>query len=143
MITGMLGFGLLGAAASTFVRDQLKPGSGDRKPDQPLVKDLPGVIIRGGSAAIVVFLGVMGGLAIFSVNDNPRPNAYVLLFTCLAGAVFSERVWDWADDRLREQFGRKAQNDGVEERPAHREVERLHDPRNPEQHEGTSEGERP
>jgi hypothetical protein len=46
----------------------------------------------------------MGGLAVFSVNDNPRPNAYVLLFTCLAGAVFSDTVWKWAEAKLKSQL---------------------------------------
>ncbi|HEU4883876.1 MAG TPA: hypothetical protein VFT45_16570 [Longimicrobium sp.] len=113
LITGMLGFGLLGAAASTFVRDQLVSGGMQgRGPDQPLVKDLTGVVIRGGSAAIVVFLGVMGGLAVFSVNDNPRPNAYVLLFTCLAGAVFSDTVWKWAEAKLKSQLPDEDDADG-------------------------------
>jgi hypothetical protein len=98
LITGMLGFGLLGAAASTFVREHTdEPG---RSKDDPLVKDLTGVVIRGGSAAVVVFLGVMGGLAVFSSRD-PNPNPYVLLFTCLVGAVFSERVWTWAAENLK------------------------------------------
>lgn len=123
MIVGMLGFGLLGAAASTFVREQKKRDqeeeefrkeqarTGHRppppteeeaasmeKPAQPLVLNLPSVVIRGGSAAIVVFLGIMGGLSVFSSEADPNP--YALLFTCLVGAVFSEQVWEWAEKRF-------------------------------------------
>lgn len=108
LITGMLGFGLLGAAASTFVREQKRRV---RKPVQPLVQDLPGVVIRGGSAAVVVFLAVMGGLAVFSARDS-EPNPYVLLFTCLVGAVFSERVWIWAEKNLGRTFGGEDGGDG-------------------------------
>jgi hypothetical protein len=132
LIVGMVGFGLLGAAASTFVREQtrrerrearrlrrlekamLKRGAPDphlademRKPGddsqpihpvQPLVLNLPSVVIRGGSAAIVVFLGLMGGLSVLTQEADPNP--YALLFTCLAGAVFSEKVWSWAEKRF-------------------------------------------
>lgn len=55
------------------------------------------------SAAIVVFLAVKGGLAAFAV-DAGEPNAYVLFFTCLIGAVFSEDVWAWARKRFEENF---------------------------------------
>ena len=132
LIVGMVGFGLLGAAASTFVREQTRrerrearrlkrlekalrkrgvrdPHLSDemRKPGdkgqpihtmQPLVLNLPSVVIRGGSAAIVVFLGLMGGLSVLTQEADPNP--YALLFTCLAGAVFSEKVWSWAEKRF-------------------------------------------
>jgi hypothetical protein len=78
----MLGAGLLGSAASTFIRQQKA-----RSPSDPLVNDLAGIVIRGVSAAIVIFLAVQGGLNIFSTNTG-EPNPYVLLCTCLIGAVF-------------------------------------------------------
>lgn len=131
LIVGMLGFGLLGAAASTFVREQTRrehrearllrsllrqrgdpaaagvmaadlraPGDHSQplKPVQPLVQNLASVVIRGGSAAIVVFLGIMGGLSVLAQEADPNP--YALLFTCLVGAVFSEKVWEWAEERF-------------------------------------------
>jgi hypothetical protein len=104
LITGMLGFGLLGAAISTFVRKQALLGL----QDQALVADLVGVIIRGLSAAIVVFLAALGGLAIFSNSEGGQatePNPYALFLTCLAAAVFSEDVWLRVRSRLREQAG--------------------------------------
>ena len=63
-------------------------------------------MIRGFSAAVVVFLAVEGGLAIFAA-DRPEPNPYVLLLTCLVAAVFSEDVWEWAHKNLRDQLGGK------------------------------------
>jgi len=99
-----LGFGLLGSAVSTFVREQVK-----RRPDDPLVEDLTGMVIRGLSAAIVVFLAVVGGLAVFGSSSDPNP--YVLLLTCLIGAVFSEDVWNWARRRLGDSLGEKGSPD--------------------------------
>lgn len=93
-VAGLIGFGLLGAATSTIIRE--------RKPhaeNTPLVSDLPSVIIRGFTAAIVVFLAVKGGLAIFAVG-SPEPNTYVLLLTCFIAAVFSEAVWEGARSYL-------------------------------------------
>lgn len=120
LITGLLGFGLLGSACSTFVRERAdkrlaatsagRIGAGvETLPAQSkgrLVNDLTGVIIRGLSAAVVVFLAVEGGLAIFA-SGGSEPNPYVLLLTCLIGAVFSERVWAWAEEHLSAQLGSK------------------------------------
>lgn len=96
LIVGMIGFGLLGSAVSTFVRESREH---KRQAGEPLVEDLAGVILRGVSAAIVVFLAVKGGLTVFSVGEGD-PNPYILLFTCLVGAVFSERVWAWAREKI-------------------------------------------
>lgn len=96
LITGMLGFGLLGAAISSFVRAE-PVRAGDPR-------GLVGhVVIRGVSAAVVVFLAVKGGLAVFASNSS-EPNAYILFFICLVGAVFSEDVWTWARARFKEKF---------------------------------------
>jgi hypothetical protein len=108
MIVGLMGFGLLGSACSTFVRERAG------KPvvqAVPLVEDLAGVVIRGLSAAVVVFLAVEGGLAIFSSNTGD-PNPYVLLLTCLIAAVFSESVWEWARLRLLNGLGGETVGDG-------------------------------
>ena len=117
LIIGMLGFGLLGSAVSTFVREQINsrgeldarlktgaPSIPAAVPAKPLVDDLAGVVIRGLSAAVVVFLAVEGGLASFS-NTSTAPNPYVLFLTCLIAAVFSERVWIWAQTRLNDGLG--------------------------------------
>jgi hypothetical protein len=94
LIIGMFGFGMLGAAISCFVN--IAPRT---KQNQPLIEDLHIVIIRGFSAAIVIFLATKGGIAIIN-NGNNNPNPHVLFFTCLVGAVFSERIWDWAKKQL-------------------------------------------
>lgn len=121
LIAGMLGFGLLGAAISTDVRKGALLESRDRT----LISDLIGVIIRGFSAAIIVFLGAMGGLAIFSesgASQATEPNPYVLFFTCLAAAVYSEDVWLGARRRLREKAGLSVDeaNSGTADVPQHK-----------------------
>jgi hypothetical protein len=105
-IVGMLGFGLLGSAVSSFVRQGTR-----RQPDGELVKDLPTLIIRGATAAVVVFLAVKGGLAIFA-SGTGEPNSYVLLLTCLVAAAFSEDVWKAARVWLRKQTGEKDKDKG-------------------------------
>jgi len=93
LITGMLGFGLLGSVISTFVR------GGAARAQTSLTSEVVSVLVRGLSAAVVVFLAVKGGLAAFSSGDS-EPNAYVVFFTCLIGAVFSEDVWKWAHSKF-------------------------------------------
>jgi hypothetical protein len=102
LITGLFGFGLLGSACSTFVREREQKRIFGTNPDI-IVEDLTGVVIRGVSAAIVVFLAVEGGLAIFA-SPNSQPNSYVLLLTCLVAAVFSEVIWTWAQSWITGYF---------------------------------------
>lgn len=96
LIIGMFGFGLLGAALSSFItakKEEL------RDPTTPLVENLSIVIIRGFSAAIVIFLATKGSIAVINSGSN-EPNPYVLFFACLVGAVFSEPIWDWAKEKI-------------------------------------------
>jgi hypothetical protein len=100
LITGMLGFGLLGSAIATFVR-------GGERGQVSLAAEVTSVLVRGLSAAVVVFLAVKGGLAIFSASEN-EPNAYVVFLTCLVGAVFSEDVWNWAHSKFLDNLSSKS-----------------------------------
>ena len=99
LIIGMLGFGLLGSAAATFVRERKGNVVPPRDQPKPIVEDLAGVLIRGLSAAIIVFLAALGGLAILGTGPTD-PNPYVLFLGCLIGAVFSQKVWGWAYEWL-------------------------------------------
>ena len=96
LVVSLLGFGLLGASASTIIRSH---GASAPPPGQPLVPNLLSVIVRGLSAAMVVFLVVEGGLSVFA-STSSEPNPYVLMLTCLIAAVFSEPVWAAAKGRL-------------------------------------------
>jgi hypothetical protein len=106
LIIGMLGFGLMGSAISTFVQETKLRTKG-----AALVEDLAGVVLRGVSAAVVLFLAVEGGLAIIG-SGGTDPNPYVLFFACLAAAVFSQRVWNWARDYLLSKLPANAAADG-------------------------------
>jgi hypothetical protein len=86
VITGLIGFGLFGALVSMFVRTAT---------GQITEWAVFGVICRGVSAAIVVFLAAYGGIAIVSQSGSD-PNPFVVFVTCLVGAVFSDDVWEWA-----------------------------------------------
>jgi hypothetical protein len=111
LIVGMIGFGLLGSASSAFIRERATRGEG-----QPLVADLTGIIIRGISAAILVFLAVEGGLAVFGIatsGPSPEPNPFVIFLTCLVAAVFSDNVWQTARERLSEALHDKHAGGGV------------------------------
>jgi hypothetical protein len=94
IIVGLVGFSLLGATVSRAVRagdDSLTTGIS--------LDDLLIVIAGGTTAAVVVFLGAYGGLAVLG-NSGGDPNPYIVFATCLIGAVYSEDVWTWARRRL-------------------------------------------
>ena len=98
VIIGLIGFGLLGAAGSTFIREQRTKAN-----PQLLIEDLPGVMIKGFTAAIVVFLGVQGGLAVLT-NSDSELNAYALFFVSFVAAVFSDDAWAWAKGKFGKEF---------------------------------------
>ena len=95
----MLGFGLFGAAISSYIAK----GS-DLAAEEAPTGGFVSLIVRGLSAAIIVFLAAKGGLAAVATGET-SPNAYVLFFVCLVGAVFSERVWSWAHKYLEVKLG--------------------------------------
>jgi hypothetical protein len=97
LILGLMGFGILGATISSLVRRSI--GVAKATSDGAYVTDIVGDVSRGLSAAMLVFLAAYGGLAVFGAADA-QPNAYVLLFVCLAGAAFSDEVWKWTQKKL-------------------------------------------
>lgn len=108
LITGLLGFGLLGAACSSFIQKQLSIPQSLVQDNQnalttfnqrPLVEDLTRIIVIGFSAAILAFLSVLGGVSIFSSGEGD-PNPYALLLICLIASVFGETFWKRAQARL-------------------------------------------
>jgi hypothetical protein len=123
LIVGTLGFGLLGAVISTFVKERTERAHDDDKAE--IVSDLAGVVLRGFSAAIVVFLAAQGGLAVLAAGSG-EPNPYVLLLACFVAAVYSERIWGAAQDYLVSQLDRHrngpdpdpAADKGASEQPA-------------------------
>ena len=92
LITGMLGFGLLGAGISSLIRDRKGVTS------KVIVFDnnVRSTLVGGISASLVIFLSAKGGTAIISASEEVELNMYTLLFVCMIGAVFSESVWERA-----------------------------------------------
>jgi hypothetical protein len=96
LIIGLVGFGLLGAAGATFIKE-----TGRREKDGgPFVEDLPGVLIKGLSAALVVFLVFQGSLALLTGASNTPPDESLFFFLALSAAVFSDNTWDWARNKF-------------------------------------------
>jgi hypothetical protein len=88
-VIGMLGFGLLGAAASTVVRKRREE---DAAPDV-IGDNLTNLLLSGVSAALATYLAVKGSLAVVSA-EGAEPNPYVLLLTCFVAAVYWEEAWE-------------------------------------------------
>jgi hypothetical protein len=87
-VIGMLGFGLLGAAASRVVR---RPELEDGK-RAPVGDNIANTLLSGVSAALATYLLVQAGLAVASA-DGATPNPYLLLLTCFVAAVYWEEAW--------------------------------------------------
>lgn len=94
IIIGLIGFGLLGAGGSTFIKEKK-----NNENSKVLIDDLAGVLIKGFTAAIVIFLGVQGSLAVLTTGQE-TPNAYALFFITFVAAVFSDDAWKWAENRF-------------------------------------------
>lgn len=108
LIVGLVGFGLMGAAGATFIKEvgakeeKAKQDKTERKDetDTLLVKDLPGVLIKGFSAALIVFLGFQGSMALFTGSSSTPPDESLFFFLALAASVYSDTTWQWAYRKL-------------------------------------------
>lgn len=106
LIIGMIGFGMFGAIISTYVKENKinnESLTSINFLDKAIIEDLPGVVLKGISAAVIIFLAVLGGLSVFS-SAEADPNPYILFFTCMVGAVYSEQIWAWAQKFLGDKF---------------------------------------
>lgn len=87
LITGLIGFGLLGSLVAQFVK------SGGREEFD--MARIATVVFSGFCAAIVVYVAAYGGLAIASLSGSD-PNHYVAFGAFLVGAVYSAEIWERA-----------------------------------------------
>ncbi|MGB3466905.1 MAG: hypothetical protein WBA74_16615 [Cyclobacteriaceae bacterium] len=95
LIVGMIGFGVFGATISHIILETTDA-------TQPVVFtsiDYLKLLIRGFSAAIVIYLAAKGGLLIVSGSEASL-NAYFIFFMCFVAAIFSEVVWNWVKEKL-------------------------------------------
>ena len=88
LIVGLIGFGLLGALLAQFVQQSLN----NTDDESVELKTIATVVFTGFSAAIIVYVGSYGGLAIASVSADD-PNPYVVFGACLIGAIYSNVIW--------------------------------------------------
>lgn len=101
IIIGLIGFGLLGATGSTFIKEKKA-----KRVDNLLIENLPSVLIKGFTAAIIIFLGVKGTLTVLTNNSNStEPNAYALFFLAFVASVYSDKAWAWAEEKFVSDFG--------------------------------------
>jgi hypothetical protein len=97
LLIGMTGFGLFGSAISIYILRN--PGDNSTAASH----DLMLVIVRGFSAAIVVFLSIRGGIAILNKGES-NPDPLILFLFCFIGAVFSDPIWLWAKKKTEDTF---------------------------------------
>ncbi|HAP61541.1 MAG TPA: hypothetical protein DCR93_19255, partial [Cytophagales bacterium] len=111
MIFGMAGFGLLGAASGAFIKEGMRR----KEKGGPLVEDLPGVMIKGFTASMVVFLGIQGSLGILGGGTTEQLDSNLLFFLALVAAVYSDKAWEWAGDKFEETLNKD--KEGNEDAP--------------------------
>ncbi|MEX0310372.1 MAG: hypothetical protein AB3N17_09000 [Tateyamaria sp.] len=87
LLTGLIGFGLLGSLVAQFVKSG---GAEEFK-----ISRIATVVFSGFCAAIVVYVTAYGGLAVASMSADD-PNPYVVFGACLVGAVYSAEIWERA-----------------------------------------------
>jgi hypothetical protein len=101
LITGLLGFGLLGALLSLFVRLQVDTDiSATSNLKSAGIVDICIVVFVGFGAALVVYLLSYGGLEVVGTGETGDPNPYVVFAAAFAGATFSKIIWTRAKRML-------------------------------------------
>jgi hypothetical protein len=93
LLMGMFGFGLLGASILSFEKMSPKEFLAS-----PIIKNFGNVLARGFGAALVVYMAIKAGLTIFTAGTSTDANGYMLLLTCFAAAVFSDKIWEKMKD---------------------------------------------
>jgi hypothetical protein len=94
LLIGMFGFGLLGASILSFE----KLNSPKEFLTTSIIKNFVNVLARGFGAALVVYMSIKAGLTIFTAGTAVDANGYMLLLTCFAAAIFSDKIWDKLKD---------------------------------------------
>lgn len=96
MLIGMLGFALFGATVSIFITRL-------HNNEVSISASVALILIRGFSAAIVVFLTMRAGIAILNSGES-NPSPMLLFLFCFIGAVFSEQIWLWAKEKVSKSY---------------------------------------
>lgn len=100
LITGMLGFGLLGAGISAIYRKR-------KFNDENFESTNFSILLGSISSSVIIYLAVKGGISVFSKGGDIEINYYSILLLCLIGSVYSEIVWERASNYLKPSNGGK------------------------------------
>lgn len=100
LITGMLGFGLLGAGISAIYRKR-------KFNDENFESTNFSILLGSISSSVVIYLAVKGGISVFSKGGDIEINYYSILLLCLIGSVYSEIVWERASNYIKPSNGGK------------------------------------
>jgi hypothetical protein len=100
LITGMLGFGLLGAGISAIYRKR-------KYNDENFESTNYSILLGSISSSVVIYLAVKGGISVFSKGGDIEINYYSILLLCLIGSVYSEIIWERASNYLKSSSGGK------------------------------------
>lgn len=95
LLVGMIGFGLFGSILSVFMTTD----TGSDHNQNSLTHKTMLVVVKGFSAAIVVFLATRGGISILN-SGSSNPNPLILFLFCFIGAIFSDPVWEWSKQKI-------------------------------------------
>lgn len=93
LIVGLVGFGMLGALVSRFVR------SDPEGFDISSFLEFSLIILTGFVAALIVYISAYAGIIILSDGDS-GPNPYAVFVACLVGATYSSTIWGEARERI-------------------------------------------
>jgi hypothetical protein len=98
LLVGMIGFGLFGSILSIFITTNIESDN-----EKSLTYKTMLVVVKGFSAAIVVFLATRGGISILN-SGSSNPNPLILFLFCFIGAIFSDPIWEWSKQKIVNTF---------------------------------------
>lgn len=97
LLTGMLGFGLLGATLSyVFFSVDSSQDASKRGFSMAII-----VVLRGATAAVATYLLLRGGVNLIT-DAGGSVSPYILFATCFVAAIYSEQTWK----RIHSWFGK-------------------------------------
>jgi hypothetical protein len=105
LLVGMIGFGLFGSILSIFITTNIESDN-----EKSLTYKTMLVVVKGFSAAIVVFLATRGGISILN-SGSSNPNPLILFLFCFIGAIFSDPIWEWSKQKIVNTFPKTAEDE--------------------------------
>lgn len=101
IITGLFGFALFGSVIRASNKINFRSLSREDIPtDGGISYEIIVFLVKGFSAALVVYLSLKGGLSLITTTNTDKVNPYLILFLCFISAVFSDSIWLWAKTKL-------------------------------------------